>query len=1244
MSLVIYILCILFFVFIIYILYILNFNLCNNEENEYDNIYYKKEMFEKINMKLPPPLPNVNIFLNNLVFSIGQTLNNNSTPVPICNNNFGILSSPCVVGTLSPIGNYSIFVNGIFKDSNDQGKYILSGDNTSGYFIYTQKVNGTSFQTCPPNIVDNSNTYNIISSGSASNISCNVQPITLNGTPSTCNDPNFPVLNNGFCYCSNLNDSNCFVSNFPNCPIGQTLCSDGLCYGNCPSGYNRALGICNKCIASIGNNGEGNISIMNDKIICGDKSYTNINGVCWTYKGASGNTQVYENKGLLYDSNYVIPPAGYSNIFYLNNLEKNYYIKSGPIIINLGPINMSLQNNNLQITFSSINIIFQEMFLKLQPSWSNLQFDLNLIGFDIVLNIPAIIQPNQNTPPNTPSVLFAVFSDNTALFLNTGYSQNVVDFRFLQYIILNLINKTIDIINKSSNNDIPFICDIINKYASFVTYSNQFYKNADVDPFSNYVYTLLNKQLTSSITNVMEDIPIFGWMPDGPLCKIINNIQKTTLDKQIEDIDTFSRFFEVLQNFDTISSLYDEMNIQLTNQDNILTNNLYILELISDFNASFSTTHPRLDVVENILNIFFPSLLNTIYINSNIANNIGNLTQNNPPPNWTQPPIVTQGPIEDLLLIATTLSGYPLIYTKTPSSPQWSNTPNIINGFICFSNNKFITFGTKTLNYYSDFLSSNSVQIQIPNSTDWLDKVSFDDISNVIAIVFANSNPASSTFYYSYGSITSPNWIQVTLPNMPPLVPNSDLGMINQIKVSSRKIFIQHSLGNLYCYDINLASWSNVSIPQLPITPSSDSQSSGSVFSTAFEFNGYDNLLLYAFNYDFNSTNQQLWYANINIYSSPVWISINLPPDINIVSVKYCGGNLCVTTTESLLYSDNYTYGNWVINPTNTTLFDIGFSCNPQKNIDSSISTTKKPISSRGPLSTVTDILFTGEPINFTIPAGFDTLSFYMWGGGGGGPIGSGNNGGNGAFISGSFNINSPEIVTYLNIIVSVGEGGKVGDGSSSNNEIIYGGGGRGGGGSGGGASIISITDSFFNTSSILAVAGGGGGAGNNYIGAGNGGWAASTLDNISANGSPGNSGGGGVGLNTQINGALGGLPDGQSGTSGFGIQTIDSNGFLGQGGIGSFNFGGGGGGGYIGGGGGGYQGGGGGGCSFTNTQVNPYLQSQNGITPVDLLPFTLPNGIIPGLGGTSTGIGGDGFIRIILSNSGTSTLPPVNI
>lgn len=210
----------------------------------------------------------------------------------------------------------------------------------------------------------------------------------------------------------------------------------------------------------------------------------------------------------------------------------------------------------------------------------------------------------------------------------------------------------------------------------------------------------------------------------------------------------------------------------------------------------------------------------------------------------------------------------------------------------------------------------------------------------------------------------------------------------------------------------------------------------------------------------------------------------------------------------------------------------------------------------------------------YTVPAGFNTITFKAWGGGGGGAgggrSGSGGNGGGSGYVRTVLSVTPGEV---LNVMVGGGGGG--GTGRSDGGD----------GGGGGGYSSIS------HSGSVLALAaggaGGGGGGYNSGTNGGNGGAGGGTTG-ISGDTASGNSGGGG---GTQSSGGSAGSGGGNSGSggsslaggggadgrSGSGSDGSTSNGATsgsgGSGGLGSvsnnYAGGGGGGGGYYGGGGG---------------------------------------------------------------------------
>lgn len=236
----------------------------------------------------------------------------------------------------------------------------------------------------------------------------------------------------------------------------------------------------------------------------------------------------------------------------------------------------------------------------------------------------------------------------------------------------------------------------------------------------------------------------------------------------------------------------------------------------------------------------------------------------------------------------------------------------------------------------------------------------------------------------------------------------------------------------------------------------------------------------------------------------------------------------------------------------------------------------------------------------FTVPAGVNQISAFLWGSGaqnGGG----GGSGGAGAFASGVLDVSPGDT---LNITVGSPSGSAIsGDGGGGLGAIglpRYGGGGGG---------MSAIWHGAAGSSPLLIAAGGGGGGGGLQPD-----WGVNAGGAGGAGGAPGLPGGAshGDGLSNPAQGGTGGTTSG-GGTGG--ADGINFNGPQGtkggdgsqyQGGAGDKMSGGGGGGGYFGGGGGGGApdlsrsggGGGGGSCYIANGVTGSTVQSGNGATP----------------------------------------------
>ncbi|WP_395141228.1 glycine-rich protein [Armatimonas sp.] len=253
---------------------------------------------------------------------------------------------------------------------------------------------------------------------------------------------------------------------------------------------------------------------------------------------------------------------------------------------------------------------------------------------------------------------------------------------------------------------------------------------------------------------------------------------------------------------------------------------------------------------------------------------------------------------------------------------------------------------------------------------------------------------------------------------------------------------------------------------------------------------------------------------------------------------------------------------------------------------------------------------YTGADQDFVVPTGVTSLTVKLWGAGGG------QNGGSGAFVSGTLAVTPGETLKMV-----VGNGGQFK--LNGTTFAAFGGGGKGkgdtvwAGGGGGGYTSIRRPATFDNV--VIAGSGGGG----QFYGGGGGG-VATGLTGSSGSGSSG----GGLGGTQSAGGAAGG--GSFSGTSGSGLVGGDGGPVSGGGGSG-----------FYGGAGGGKNsdnGGGGGGSSRTSNLTG--VTSAPGLTQsssADVSSPRLPGGAVDsdyvagvGVGGANNQVGGNG--RIVIS------------
>ena len=256
-----------------------------------------------------------------------------------------------------------------------------------------------------------------------------------------------------------------------------------------------------------------------------------------------------------------------------------------------------------------------------------------------------------------------------------------------------------------------------------------------------------------------------------------------------------------------------------------------------------------------------------------------------------------------------------------------------------------------------------------------------------------------------------------------------------------------------------------------------------------------------------------------------------------------------------------------------------------------------------------TTFTYTGGDQIYNVPAGYNGLDVYMWGGGGEGAYQAYNHrGGAGAMVQGVLAVTPGQTLTII-----------VGEGMNIPNRRSYGGGGRAYqadgvwyGSAGGGRSAIQVV-----SRTDYVVAGGGAGGGGGVQGG-----AGGLLTGFDG---PGNDGEGKGG--TQTAGGAGGTQTYHHG----------GNGSLKTGGDGSIDsYSGGGGGGYYGGGGGGYGGGGGGSSYTANLTLIPgqtvfgYVSSNQYDAPNTSSPYYQSGVAYGGLSWRDGGGAGNGLVVLV--------------
>lgn len=143
-----------------------------------------------------------------------------------------------------------------------------------------------------------------------------------------------------------------------------------------------------------------------------------------------------------------------------------------------------------------------------------------------------------------------------------------------------------------------------------------------------------------------------------------------------------------------------------------------------------------------------------------------------------------------------------------------------------------------------------------------------------------------NAYFANTNVLTTPNWTKINMP-------------LSYLSIGNG---MSYSCYNGYVY-YNSNVIANGNWAQLPLPPSIQSQS---VSLNMVSFDSIKNIIVAT------DTNNNIYYADKTINTTPNWTIINLPTILPITSICCSNGKIfCVTNTHIIYYNSDYTTTNW---------------------------------------------------------------------------------------------------------------------------------------------------------------------------------------------------------------------------------------------------------------------------------------------------------------------------------------------
>ena len=753
---------------------------------------------------------------------------------------------------------YSLYINGLFKDSS----YIkMNGHRFTGY--YSGGLMGSLpgkipyKKPCPSSWTSNGITYTDIRDDGTT---CFTKPygrgvgrsaVHIYGKGCCCTAW-------GCCGCrSGYTDDGCTCRRDACNADEQWIAS--MCYPKCKAGYSNA-----GCCICQPDQGFTGFMWLWDRQQC-EPGYANFGGLCYAPPGTS-STGWYTQGWLYYCNDQLTKSYGYSNTIYFNQDGTKPYIQIPPLKIDISPLTSTLFSSSCTLSRNlpfDLNIVADTTSpsgYSLNLKTGNINLDMKRImlklkpfwfniRFDMLvtgtIDVKLPIFVNTSSPPANSILILNTSTMKMYLPINGTQTYQTIAFDQIYYILMQIT----DLVAIWAS---TFPCGMGSIVGMTICALQIFKMVAGYDPIGNFFIVTIN------------DIDPLSWFVTN---KIVDKLtMKVTNVEEDACFIGWTKFGVLSQLLQNISNVTLDLAQRIKTKQEVEKARAYALAVKSANMIAEALPTAGICTFIDMITAFiqYGCTYVDLHVQAEYIKKYQNpdCTKTTPPPGQTTTPC-TLNPTADYTIFKNILCCI---------------LPSILNSIGINQNISYI-FNPGSIT------TTTQIPVTTPSISPTNTPSGMLDLPNIPTIV---GTTISNTVFYTNQNISTrmdKNVIPPTGPTWKPIT--SDFIWTT---ASNGRFYGLKSNGILY-YSSNNSSWTPVPGPS-------------GVNLVQISFDNFINPGLMGI-----GSNQSIWYANQNLFSSPNWTQIGG----SLTNVSYSNGQAYGCNQNGIIYyASNVATGNWV--------------------------------------------------------------------------------------------------------------------------------------------------------------------------------------------------------------------------------------------------------------------------------------------------------------------------------------------